>query len=80
MSFGKQSFSLADISNENKRGVISVTGEIIVNPRYRHVSHFSGGLACVQVGELYGYIDPVLPIIHPEPRNLKSLVSALFGE
>jgi hypothetical protein len=41
----------------DKRGVISSTGEIIVNPRYKSISHFSDGLACVCDGKLYGFID-----------------------
>jgi hypothetical protein len=69
------------ISSENKRGVISVTGELIVNPRYRHVSHFSGGLACVQVGELYGYIDrngnQVIPPFFQDARAFSEGLAAV---
>jgi hypothetical protein len=51
------SFSAGLVDAPYKEGVMSLTGEILIPPKYRSISHFSGGLACVYTGELYGYID-----------------------
>ena len=65
----------------DKRGVISSTGEIIVQPRYRSVSHFSGGLSCVCDGEFYGYIDrdgnQVIPPFFEDARAFSEGLAAV---
>ena len=53
-SEGLAEFSTGDPKDGDRRGLISASGEIIVRPRYRSISHFSRGLACVYDGKLYG--------------------------
>ena len=70
---GLASFGSSDGGNGHKRGIISLSGEIVLHPRYRSISHFSGGLACVYTGELYGYINQegrevIPPFFEGRPR------------
>jgi WG containing repeat len=80
-SEGFAAFSSGDTRDGDKRGVLSATGEIIVKPRYRHVSHFSGGLACIYDGQLYGYIDgdgnQVIPPFFEDARAFSEGVAAV---
>jgi len=73
---------LAEFSSpDGRRGVISSAGEVIVKPRYRSISHFSGGLACVFDGQLYGFIDlngnQVIPPFFEDARGFSEGVAAV---
>ena len=67
--------------DEHKVGVISSAGEVIVKPRYRSISHFNGGLACVFDGQLYGFIDlngnQVIPPFFEDARGFSEGVAAV---
>jgi hypothetical protein len=67
--------------DEHKIGVISSAGEVIVKPRYRSISHFNGGLACVFDGQLYGFIDQsgnqVIPPFFEDARGFSEGVAAV---
>lgn len=36
---------------------MTASGQVLVQPRYRSISYYSGGLACFELDGLYGYID-----------------------
>jgi WG containing repeat len=78
---GLASFSAGHVNAPYKAGVMSLTGEILIKPRYRSISHFSGGLACVYTGELYGYIDrsgnQVIPPFFEDARSFSEGVAAV---
>jgi hypothetical protein len=80
-SEGLAQFSTGDPKDGDKRGLISATGEVIVKPRYRSISNFSGGLACVYDGKLYGYIDrdgnQVIPPFFEDARGFSEGVAAV---
>ncbi|HEY3707457.1 MAG TPA: WG repeat-containing protein, partial [Terracidiphilus sp.] len=74
-------FSTSDPKSGDIRGLISATGEVVVRPRYRSISHFSGGLACIYDGTLYGYIDRdgnlVIPPFFEDARAFSEGVAAV---
>jgi len=78
---GRAEFPTLNEKDGDKQGVISSTGEIIVNPRYKSVSHFSDGLACVCDGQLYGFIDldgnQVIPPFFEDARGFSEGVAAV---
>lgn len=80
-SEGLAEFCTGDPKDGDKRGLISATGEIIVNLRYWSISPFSGGLACVYDGNLYGYIDrdgnQVIPPFFEDARGFSEGVAAV---
>jgi WG containing repeat len=78
---GLASFSAGHINAPYQAGVMSFTGEILIKPKYRSISHFSGGLACVYTGELYGYIDrsgnQIIPPFFEDARNFSEGLAAV---
>ena len=61
--------------------MIDRNGSIVVAPRYRSVSHYCGGLACVATGEQYGYIDneghQVIPPFFDDARAFSEGLAAV---
>jgi len=78
---GLASFSAGHVNAPYRVGVMSLTGETLIKPRYRSISHFSGGLACVYTGELYGYIDrsgnQIIPPFFEDARSFSEGLAAV---
>jgi len=84
ISHGSLTFTegLSTFSIKSKRGVIDRYGKVVLPPRYRSISHFSGGLACVSNDEhLYGFINregyQVIPPFFEDARAFSEGLAAV---